>query len=79
VVVDRQWSYLGSANFDERSFDINAELGLGIWDRGLSEELAAVFEGDLALSRRLDRARLEARPWHHRALDWLLARLRGQI
>jgi len=79
VVVDRRWSYLGSANFDERSFDINAELGLGIWDRGLSQELAALFEADLDLSRRLQPADLAARPGHYRAADWLLARLRGQI
>jgi len=79
VVVDRQWSYLGSANFDERSFDINAELGLGIWDRSLSQELAALFETDLDLSRRLQPADLAARPRRHRVADWLLARLRGQI
>lgn len=79
VVVDRRWSYVGSANFDERSFDINAELGLGIWDRGVAEQLAALFAADLDLSRRLRPADLAGRPLRHRVVDWAIARLRGQI
>ncbi|MEZ5331921.1 MAG: phospholipase D-like domain-containing protein [Thermoanaerobaculia bacterium] len=79
VVVDRRWAYLGSANFDERSFDINAELGLGIWDEETAQALAALFESDLELAHRLQPDELSRRPLHHRAADWLCARLRGQI
>lgn len=79
VVVDRRWAYVGSANFDERSFDINAELGLGIWDEEVAESLAALFESDLGLARRLRPADLAARPLRHRVADWFCARLRGQI
>ena len=53
MVVDRDWCYLGSANFDERSFDINAEVGLGILDRGVCDTLADAFERDLQRARRM--------------------------
>lgn len=54
MVVDGQWAYLGSANFDERSFDINAEVGLGILHRGLCRQLCDLFEGDLRLAKPVD-------------------------
>lgn len=63
VIVDGCWSYLGSANFDERSFDINAEVGLGILDTGIAEKLTALFEKDLESSLRMDLER-----WRRRSL-----------
>ena len=47
LIVDRKWSHVGSTNFDERSFDINAETSLGIFDPDVAAELKAAFDADM--------------------------------
>ncbi len=39
LVVDRSWCFIGSANWDTRSFRLNFELNLELYDRGLAERL----------------------------------------
>ena len=79
MVVDREWCYLGSANFDERSFDINAEVGLGILDQGVCDTLAAAFERDLERARRMAPERWRRRPLRKRAVEWAAYLIREQL
>lgn len=44
MTVDGVWSAIGSSNFDDRSFDTNDEITLGIKDAALARQLGAVFE-----------------------------------
>jgi cardiolipin synthase len=44
MTIDRVWSAIGSSNFDDRSFETNDELTLGILDPVLAAQLDAVFE-----------------------------------
>ncbi|HUP49485.1 MAG TPA: phospholipase D-like domain-containing protein [Thermoanaerobaculia bacterium] len=39
---------VGSTNFDDRSFEINDEITLGIWSQTLAKKLEEIFEEDLA-------------------------------
>jgi cardiolipin synthase len=43
MTVDGCWSAVGSTNFDDRSFDTNDEITLGILDHGIAAELDAIF------------------------------------
>jgi len=61
MTIDGVWSAIGSSNFDDRSFETNDELTLGILDRKLTAELDAVFEKYVA---RADEVELEA--WSRR-------------
>jgi cardiolipin synthase len=79
MVVDRQWCYLGSANFDDRSFDINAEVGLGILDAGICEVLAEAFEKDLERARIMAPERWRRRPLRTRAVEWAAYLIREQL
>lgn len=79
MVVDRQWCSLGSMNFDERSFDINAEIALGILDDGVAEELRQAFERDLEDSKQLTIESWKKRPVWHRVLDWAAFFFREQL
>ncbi len=79
MVVDRDWCYLGSANFDERSFDINAEVGLGILDRGVCDTLAGAFERDLKRAHRMTPDGWRRRPLHSRAVEWAAYLIRDQL
>ncbi|MEJ8838228.1 phospholipase D-like domain-containing protein [Ramlibacter sp. AN1133] len=44
MVVDSCWCAVGSTNFDDRSFDTNDEITLGILDRGIAAQFEQIFE-----------------------------------
>jgi cardiolipin synthase len=44
IVVDSIWSCVGSCNFDDRSFETNDEVTLGMLDAGLARQLEGIFE-----------------------------------
>lgn len=48
LVVDHSYSMIGSANFDNRSFRLNFEVAAVLFDRGMNQQLAGLFEQDLA-------------------------------
>ena len=54
MVVDGVWSMVGSANFDNRSLELNDEMNVAISDKALAARLLQDFEQDLKLSRKLD-------------------------
>jgi cardiolipin synthase len=53
MVVDGVWATIGSTNFDNRSFALNDELNVVLYDRAVVERLVTAFENDLAHSRRV--------------------------
>lgn len=44
VLIDEEVAYVGSANFDFRSFFLNYELTVGIFNKSKTQEVAAWFE-----------------------------------
>lgn len=54
VVVDERWSIVGSANFDNRSFELNDEIVLVCDSEPLNAALREAFEKDLSRANRLD-------------------------
>jgi cardiolipin synthase len=44
MTIDGKWSLVGSTNFDDRSFDTNDEISLGILDTGIAQQFDAVLE-----------------------------------
>jgi cardiolipin synthase len=49
MIVDGLLASVGSTNFDNRSFRLNDEATMNVFDRGFASEQAAIFELDLAL------------------------------
>jgi len=47
VVVDREFAFVGSMNFDPRSFSINTEAGAFVRSPGLAADLAEIMERDM--------------------------------
>jgi cardiolipin synthase len=70
LVVDGAWSSVGSTNLDNRSFALNDELNLAVYDTGVAGRLAEVFEADLRRSRRIEYA-----DWANRGLKTRLEEL----
>jgi cardiolipin synthase len=56
MIVDGVMSLIGSANFGNRSFELNDELTIAVFDAGLAASLTNDFEQDVRRSARLDRA-----------------------
>jgi len=54
LVVDGAWSMFGSANFDNRSLELNDELNVAVSDRDLAYRFTEDFEQDLRVSSRLE-------------------------
>jgi cardiolipin synthase len=79
IVADRLWSTIGSANFDDRSFELNDEVQLGVVDRGIADTLAEAFERDLRHARRIDLDEWRRRTWRHRLKDRLAYSINEQL
>jgi cardiolipin synthase len=69
LVVDGRWSHLGSTNLDNRSFESNDEVSLGIVDTGIAAELEAAFEQDLKSAEEITLDSWRRRPWPHKLRD----------
>jgi cardiolipin synthase len=63
MVVDGVWSTIGTTNFDNRSFALNEENNVSVYDRAFAADLTRDFMEDLANS---DRVELEA--WRQRGI-----------
>ena len=63
MLVDSKLASVGSTNFDSRSFRLNDEANLNVYDHAFAEKLEDVFEADLKRSKRIT---YEA--WKHRPL-----------
>jgi cardiolipin synthase len=62
MVVDGVWSTVGSANFDNRSLELNDELNVAIAGREFATRLRDGFEQDLQVSRRIQLDAWRRRP-----------------
>ncbi|WP_157264631.1 phospholipase D-like domain-containing protein [Azohydromonas aeria] len=62
AVIDGVWSTVGSTNLDWRSFLHNQELNAVVLGPAFGAQMRAVFERDLASSRRIDPAEWARRP-----------------
>ena len=67
LVIDRQWSLIGSANWDSRSFRLNFELNVEVYDTRLAERLDDFIQ--TKMETRLTPADLDARPLPIRLRD----------
>jgi cardiolipin synthase A/B len=53
IVVDGMWSTIGTTNFDSRSFALNDESNISLYDRRFAEQLAKIFADDLKVCKRI--------------------------
>ncbi|NVI03343.1 cardiolipin synthase [Paraburkholderia youngii] len=53
LVVDEYLVSVGSTNFDNRSFKLNDEANLNIYDRAFARQQTAAFNDDIAKSKRI--------------------------
>ncbi|MES2784144.1 MAG: cardiolipin synthase [Pseudomonadota bacterium] len=73
MIVDGMMTSVGSTNFDVRSFRLNDEANLNIYDRGFASRQTQVFEEDLKKSRRIKYEAWKSRPLREKAHEHFLA------
>ncbi|HXN15091.1 MAG TPA: phospholipase D-like domain-containing protein [Usitatibacter sp.] len=73
LVVDGLWVSVGSTNFDNRSFRLNDEANLNVYDRELARRQISDFENDLKRSRRITYQEWLDRPLSEKAWEQLLS------
>jgi cardiolipin synthase len=69
IVVDGVWSCVGSTNFDDRSFQLNDEVSVGVVDPALAGQLRAAFMNDLRNARERHLEEWQSRSWMHKLED----------
>ncbi|HTG43473.1 MAG TPA: phospholipase D-like domain-containing protein [Verrucomicrobiae bacterium] len=79
MVVDESWVTFGSINFDDRSFRINGEANMNVYDPVFAARQVQLFEADKALSTRISRREFRKRPWYIRAVENFWGFFRGTL
>lgn len=72
ILVDDEFSTIGSTNFDFRSFEHNFEANLFIYSRKVNERMAEIFRADIHSCRRIVPAEWRSRPLWRKAMQSLL-------
>jgi len=71
ISIDDAWSSIGSTNLDNRSFRINDEANINIYNSDAARQIRELVEEDLPDSKRYDLARWEDRSWFKRLAGWI--------
>jgi cardiolipin synthase len=79
LIVDDIWVSVGSTNFDNRSFRLNDEANLNIYDADFAAQQATIFESDKSASRQMTRADFKNRSLIGKMFDAVAGVLRQQF
>ena len=79
LVVDSAMVSVGSTNFDMRSFRLNDEASLNVYDQAVAERMSAVFEQDLTRARRYTYKMWRQRPLRQKISELLILPIKSQL
>ena len=79
MVIDGFMVSVGSTNFDERSFKLNDEANLNVYDARFALRQTRVFEDDLKKARRISFEEWNSRPLKEMALEIFGLMLSSQL
>ncbi len=79
MVVDGIWSTIGSSNFDARSFRLNDEVNVNVYDEAFAAQMESMFQEDLSRSEEVTMRHFRRRPFQSRVkekiADWFKPQL----
>ncbi|WP_412060563.1 phospholipase D-like domain-containing protein [Rubrivirga sp. IMCC45206] len=79
LLVDGIFTSVGSTNFDIRSFELNDEASLNIYDATFAARMTEVFEADLANAEPYSYEQWQNRPWTEKLAETLVRPLKSQL
>ena len=79
MVIDGIWATIGSTNFDNRSFALNQELNLTVYDASLARHLEVIFQDDLKYSKKITYEEWNSRSVFERLFELFAFPVREQL
>jgi cardiolipin synthase len=79
LIFDSYMVSVGSTNFDMRSFELNDEASLNVYDGGFARQMTQVFERDLESSARYSLEEWRGRPWNERLAEIIVNPILSQL
>jgi cardiolipin synthase len=79
MIVDDVWVTCGSINFDDRSFRINGEGNINVYDEAFAAEQIRIFEQDKAKSVHITREKFKKRPLRIKLVEKFYGLFRGLL
>ncbi|WP_449446916.1 phospholipase D-like domain-containing protein [Thermomonas brevis] len=79
LIVDGLMVSVGSTNFDVRSFRLNDEASLNVYDAGFAARMTEVFEADLKPTIRYTYNMWAHRPLHEKLVEKFILPLKSQL
>jgi cardiolipin synthase len=79
LILDGEMVSVGSTNFDMRSFQLNDEASLNVYDKAFAGRMEQVFEQDLGKSENYTYAMWNDRPWTQKFAELVVVPIRSQL
>ena len=79
MIVDKLLVSVGSTNFDNRSFRLNDEANLNIYDTEFAARQTLIFEEDLKTARQVTFQAWVDRPWKENLTEQLALLIGSQL
>ena len=79
LIIDQELVSVGSTNFDIRSFQLNDEASLNVYDPGFATRMTRVFERDLEQARRYTHEAWQKRSWTEKFTETVLLPIKSQL
>jgi cardiolipin synthase len=79
MLIDGHWATIGSTNLDNRSFALNEELNLSIFNRDVASRFERMFKDDLTRAHKLTYQAWKRRGLASRVLELFSLPLRDQL
>jgi cardiolipin synthase len=72
MVCDQKVAIIGTANFDNRSFDLNFEINAIVYDEQIATEISNLFEKDISFSTQILAEEWSKRPFFRKLMEKVL-------
>ena len=79
LIVDHEMVSVGSTNFDGRSFRLNDEASMNVYDRAFASRMDEIFERDLAAAKRYTYETWRHRSFKERLFETLVQPIQSQL
>ena len=79
IIVDSVWATIGSTNFDNRSFALNQEINLTVYNREIAQRLERIFAADIEYSERITYEQWQSRSLYERVMEMFAFPIKEQL
>ena len=79
LIIDKEMVSVGSTNFDVRSFRLNDEASLNVYDHAFAEKMTRVFNDDLKHTKRYTYEVWQKRPLKEKLIERFVLPIKSQL